>query len=85
MPLFSTAAMAFCFSSSGLTRRAASSSISAFMASLTLILRFFFCCWPRFWNSPCSWLAISSMPGGVMMSTPMGVAARSSSISLSSS
>lgn len=38
-----------------------------------------------FWNMDCSWLVISSMPGGAIISTPIGAAARSISISLSSS
>lgn len=39
----------------------------------------------RFWNMDCNWLVISSIPGGAMISTPIGAAARSISISLSSS
>ncbi len=85
MPCCSTASMASCFSSSGFTSFAASSSISSFIASLIFSLRGFCFCPPRFWNMDCSWLVISSMPGGDMISTPIGAAARSISISLSSS
>jgi hypothetical protein len=55
------------------------------MASLMRSLRFLVFWLPRFWNRPCSWLVISSMPGGVMISTPTVGPARSMSISLSSS
>ena len=70
--------------SSSLINLADSSSTSSGMASLTRILRFCVLAPPRFWNMPCNWLAISSMPGGVMISTPR-LADTSNSISLSSS
>ncbi|MNF83703.1 hypothetical protein D3C84_660310 [compost metagenome] len=85
MPCCSTASRARALSSSSLTRRAASSSRTIFSASATLSLRLFFLPLLSPENRFCSWLVISSMPGGVMISTPAGVSATSMSISLSSS
>ena len=86
MPWFSTTSMACTLSSSSLTKRAASSSRSRRSASRT----FSFCDFlrplpPMRENICCSWLVISSMPGGAMISTPCGLALTSTSISLSSS
>ncbi len=71
IPLFSTLKIAASFSSSWFTSFAASSSASAFIASLIFSLRFFLVSPARFWNIPCSWLVISSIPGGAMISTPI--------------
>ncbi|MCY1351694.1 hypothetical protein D9M69_379690 [compost metagenome] len=85
IPFCSTASRAAALSSSSLTRRAASSSRTSFMASLTFSLRVLRLPLPRLEKRFCSWLVISSMPGGAMISTPAGASATSMSISLSSS
>ncbi|MCY1440908.1 hypothetical protein D9M71_572020 [compost metagenome] len=84
MPCCSTASRALAFNSSSLTRRLASSSRTSLSASLTLSLRFLRLPLPMLANRLCSWLVISSMPGGAEMSTPTA-SATSISISLSSS
>ncbi len=84
MPFCSTASTARDFMSSSLMSLAASSSESCLMASLIFNLRFLVFLPPIFWNRPCSWLVISSMPGGAMISTPIDAALTSISISLSS-
>src|SRR3569832_2291057 len=68
MPFCSTLAIAFCFSSSSLTRRAASSSTSSFIASLILSLRIFMRLPPMPENIDLICSVISSMPGGAMIS-----------------
>ncbi len=85
MPCCSTASSAWVFSSSSSSIFAASSSVSIRNASLIFSLRVLRRLPPRFWNMLCSWLVISSMPGGAMISTPTGIAWISISISLSSS
>ncbi len=84
MPCCSTASRALPLSSSSLTRRLASSSRTIFRASLTFSLRVLRLPLPMLANRLCSWLVISSMPGGAAISTPM-FSATSISISLSSS
>ena len=85
IPFCSTASMARPLSSSSLTILAASSSRTSLSASFTLRVRDFFLSLPRFENMFCSWLVISSIPGGVMISTPIGASETSISMSLSSS
>ena len=85
MPFCSTVWMAFCLISSSLTSLAASSSRTCFMASATFILRVLRLSEDMLENMFCSWLVISSMPGGAMISTPAPLLRRSISISLSSS
>ena len=53
-------------------------------ASLIRILRLRALPPPMFWNRPCSWLVISSIPGGAIISTPRLAPDTSISISLSS-
>ena len=65
-------------------RRAPSSSCSCFKAALTDILCGFEVLGERLENMLCSWLVISSMPGGAIISTPALGACNVSSISLSS-
>ena len=85
MPFCSARSMARSFRSSSLTRLAASSSRSSLRASRIRSLRRLVRPEPRFWNRPWSWLVISSMPGGAMISTPRGLADTWISISRSSS
>src|SRR6266545_3348659 len=68
MPFCSTFASALARKSSSFTRRAASSSVSIFIASRTFILRSLFLAPPRFWNMPCICWVSSSMPGGANIS-----------------
>ena len=68
MPFCSAAASALALMSSSLRSRAASSSVSCFIASATVILRSFFRPPPICWNMPWIWLVSSSMPGGAMIS-----------------
>ena len=78
MPFSSAWRTACCLMSSSLTRRAASSSVSAASASFTVRRRCRLCRLPaRFWNIDCSWLVISSMPGGAMISMPTDGARKS--------
>ena len=85
MPFCSTASSARRLSSSSSTSFAASSSWAIFSAARTLRRRVLLRPGARFANMPCSWLVISSMPGGAMISTPTGAAVSSMSISRSSS
>src|SRR6185312_1500288 len=85
MPFCSALARALTLSSSSLMSFEASSSTSSFCASRTLTLRLRVRLPPRFWNIDCSCCCISSMPGGAMISTPMGMARISISTSRSSS
>ena len=59
---------AFCFNSSSFTILVASSSQSASKAAFTGILRFCSAAVTMLENMLCSWLVISSMPGGAMIS-----------------
>ena len=71
IPLFSAAKIAFSFKSSWLINFDASDSINALSASLIFMVRFLDSpLLPRLWNMPCSWLVISSIPGGAIISTP---------------
>ena len=85
MPCCSTLLIATVLRSSSLIRLEASSSTRSLKASFTVILRDFFLSCDRPANMPLSCSAISSMPGGVMMSI-LGIAcATSISISVASS
>ena len=85
MPFCSTNSSARTFSSSMFSRLPASSSQICLNASAIFILRLAFLSPPRLANMFCSWLVISSMPGGVIISTPaVFTCATSISISLSS-
>ena len=85
MPCCSTASTARALISSSLTSLPASSSRSSTSASFTVTRRCSRFCWPMLENRLCSWLVISSIPGGVMMSMPWPWEEISISISLSSS
>ncbi len=85
MPFCSTLRSARVFRSSSLTSRAASSSASSFIASVTFILRSLRRAPPRFWNMDWICEVSSSMPGGARISICGWTAATSISISLSSS
>ncbi len=85
MPFCSAFASARVFSSSSLMSFEASSSSISFRASFTFTLRGRVRLPPRFWNMDCSCCCISSMPGGAMISTPIGSARSSISTSRSSS
>ena len=85
MPFCSAAASAFALTSSSLRRRAASSSVSCFIASATVILRSFLRPPPICWNMPWIWVVSSSMPGGAMISICAGSTDTSTSTSRSSS
>src|SRR3569833_2460178 len=85
MPFCSTLYSARVLRSSSLTSLPASSSAISLSASFTRRRRRLVRAPAIFWNRPCNWLVISSMPGGAMISTPTGAMLTSISISLSSS
>ena len=85
MPCCSTLVMAVLRNSSSLTRLLASSSTSILKASLTVILRVFFFSFASPANMPLSCSAISSIPGGLMISICGAACATSISISVASS
>ena len=85
IPFCSILVMAFCLSSSSLTRREASSSMSIFIASPILSLRDFFRPFPNPENIDLICSVISSMPGGAIISICGRVSANSISTSRSSS
>ena len=85
MPFCSAAASAFERISSSLSSRAASSSVSAFSASATVIFLILRRPEPISRNIPWIWLVSSSMPGGAMISIWAGSAETSISTSRSSS
>ena len=84
MPFCSTAASAMALISSSFSSFAASSSVSAFIASATVIFLTLRRAPPICWNIPCSWLVSSSMPGGAMISICGARSEISTSTSLSS-
>ena len=83
IPFCSAASTALAFIFSSLTSLLASSSCNCFNASTTVTLRVEVLPWPILLNIPCSWLVISSIPGGAIISTPAGICLSSISISLS--
>src|SRR4029077_11604072 len=85
MPFCSALASARILSSSSLMSLPASSSVRSLSASRTLTLRVRVRLPERFWNIDCSCCCISSIPGGAMISTPIGTARISISTSRSSS
>ena len=85
MAFSSVSRSARALSSSSSTSFAASSSARSRIASFTGTDRVRARPDPRFWNSPWSWLVISSMPGGAMISTPIWGVFTSISTSRSSS
>ena len=68
MPFCSTAVSARALISSSLMSFAASSSVSAFIASVTVIFFTLRRAPPICWNMPWIWLVSSSIPGGAMIS-----------------
>ena len=85
IPFCSTSSTARDLRSSSLMSFPASSSVSSLNASRIRSRRVRVRPPPRFWNMLWSWLVISSIPGGAMISTPIAGAFSSTSISRSSS
>ena len=76
MPFCSTACSALAFQFFFVDQFRRFFFAAAVSALLSLFsLRVFLRSPPMIWNMLCSWLVISSMPGGAMISTPIGCAA----------